>query len=104
ALMLGLKLNLGGSPDHIQAIISTAPGAGDRGARRRYLDLRDTVPGGTGYLERLADHDELGRILAGAREAIARCPCHEEGRAACYRCLLGEAEDHEHGLVRRTLA
>ncbi len=106
ALMLGLKLNLGGSPDHLRVLVSSAPvqdGAED-GNRRRFLVIRDTVPGGTGYLERLTDFEELGDILRGARDLIYRCQCREEGRKACYRCLLSEADYGEEEVVSRGLA
>jgi hypothetical protein len=106
ALMLGLKLNLGGSPDHLRVLTSSAPvrDGAEEGSRRRFLVVRDTVPGGTGYLERLTDFDELGRILSSARELIYRCPCRGEGRKACHRCLLSEADYGEEELVSRSLA
>ncbi len=104
ALMLGLRLNLGGSPDHLRVLISSSPGGQEAGSRRRYLVVRDTVPGGTGYLERLTDFEELCRILSLARQTIYRCECRDEGRRACYRCLLSEADWGEEELVSRELA
>lgn len=104
ALLLGLKLSLGGSPDHIESLLTDEPGGGDLGTRRRFVVLRDTVPGGTGYLERLADERELRRTLALARDAIARCPCRDRGEVACYRCLLSERTYAGEGVIRRDLA
>jgi len=106
ALMLGLKLNLGGSPDHLRVLVSSAPvrGGAEDGSRRRFLVIRDTVPGGTGYLERLTDFEKLGNIFRGARDLIYRCQCREEGRKACYRCLLSEADYGEEEIVSRSLA
>jgi ATP-dependent helicase YprA (DUF1998 family) len=103
ALLLGLQLHFGGTPDHLRAVLSDAPGGSD-GGRRRFLVIHDIVPGGTGYLERLADPDALKGILEVARSEIARCPCKDEGRAACHRCLLGHADHGDADIVARRLA
>ena len=100
ALLFGLQLHFGGTPDHLRAVVSDAPGGSD-GGRRRFLVIHDIVPGGTGYLERLADPDALKGILEVARSEIARCPCKDEGRAACHRCLLGHADHGDCGHRRR---
>ena len=103
ALMLGLRLDFGGEPDHLSIITSDYPGSGGPG-RRRFLVVHDLVPGGTGYLGRLADPDRLRSILEGARTAIARCECQDEGRQACHRCLLAGVAPQEIGIVTRALA
>ncbi len=104
ALMLGLRLDLGGSPDHLRVLTSSSPGGEESGSRRRFLVIRDTVPGGTGYLERLTDFRQLGEILRQARDLITHCECREEGRKACYRCLMSEAGYGEEEIVDRKLA
>ncbi|MEZ5249960.1 MAG: DUF1998 domain-containing protein [Ilumatobacteraceae bacterium] len=101
--MLGLRLDFGGEPDHLSIITSDYPGSGGPG-RRRFLVVHDLVPGGTGYLGRLADPDRLRSILEGARTAIARCECQDEGRQACHRCLLAGVAPQEIGIVTRALA
>ncbi len=103
ALLFGLQLHFGGTPDHLRAVVSDAPGGSD-GGRRRFLVIHDIVPGGTGYLERLADPEALKGILEVARSEIARCPCKDEGRAACHRCLLGHADHGDADIVARRLA
>jgi ATP-dependent helicase YprA (DUF1998 family) len=103
ALLLGLQLHFGGTPDHLRIVLSDAPG-GEDGGRRRFLVVHDIVPGGTGYLERLADPHALKGILEAARAEIARCPCKDEGRAACHRCLLGHADHGDADIVARRLA
>ena len=103
ALLFGLQLHFGGTPDHLRAVVSDAPGGSD-GGRRRFLVIHDIVPGGTGYLERLADPEALKGILEVARAEIARCPCKDEGRAACHRCLLGHADHGDADIVSRRLA
>ena len=104
ALLLGLRLNFGGDPRHLRVITADAPGGSSASSRRRFLVLHDTIPGGTGYLGRLADPDRLGALLDQARTAIARCPCRDEGRVACHRCLLSAVDRDEIELVSRPLA
>jgi ATP-dependent helicase YprA (DUF1998 family) len=103
ALLLGLRLDFGGEPQHLAVVTTDFPGSGGPG-RRRFLVLHDTVPGGTGYLGRIADPERLRVLLDRARETIARCPCRSEGRAACHRCLLGGIDPSEIELVSRPLA
>jgi hypothetical protein len=103
ALLLGIKARLGGNPDHLNVTTSDSPNSNGQG-RRRFLVLYDQVPGGTGYLGPLADPKQIHEILIAAREQIARCPCRNEGRPACHRCLLGVVDRWEYDLVRRDLA
>jgi replicative superfamily II helicase len=103
ALLLGLRLDFGGDPDNLDVALSDFPNPGGQG-RRRFLVLHDRVPGGTGYVERVADPERLGAILIKAREFISRCACRDEGRAACHRCLLGACGPHEIEFVSRAVA
>ncbi len=103
ALMLGLRLDFGGDPDNLDIELTDFPNPGGQG-RRRLLALHDRVPGGTGYIGRVADPDRLGRILEQARDYISRCLCRSEGRAACHRCLLGSARPREIEFVSRAVA
>jgi ATP-dependent helicase YprA (DUF1998 family) len=103
ALLLGLRLDFGGEPEHIAVLTCDYPGSGGPG-RRRFLAIHDTVPGGTGYLGRIADPDRLRTILEAARHAISVCPCRDEGRVACHRCLLGAVAPSELEYVSRNLA
>ena len=103
ALMLGLREDFGGELDHLGVLRSELPNRAGQG-RYRFLVLYDAVPGGTGYLDRLADPDRVRRILDAARTVIARCPCQGEGRPACHRCLLGVVDRNEYELVSRELA
>jgi len=103
ALLLGLRDDFGGEPSHLSVIRSSAPNRGGQG-RRRFLVLYDSVPGGTGYLARLADPERVRSILEAARRLISTCPCQHEGRVACHRCLLGVVNRHDYDLARRELA
>ena len=103
ALLLGLRADFGGDPDHLQIISSDMPNRGGQG-RLQFLVLYDRVPGGTGYLSRLADPERVKQILEAGLEVLIRCPCRAEGRRACHRCLLGVVDRHEYDHVSRDLA
>lgn len=101
AIMLGLREVIGGSPEHLDvATISDALWAPDR----RALLIHDTVPGGTGYLAEFADHTKVFAVLAAARRIVRECPCRDEERLACHRCLLPFAAPHEMDKVSRLAA
>jgi ATP-dependent helicase YprA (DUF1998 family) len=108
-IRLGLRVSFGGDPDHVEVVTSDMPASvaqhgSAAGSRRNFVVLYDTVPGGSGYLDRLADPARLKVIFEGARQLIASCPCSEEGLQACHRCLLGVAERSEIPHVSRYLA
>ncbi|HQE31239.1 MAG TPA: helicase-related protein [Propionibacteriaceae bacterium] len=86
ALLLGLRDQFGGSPDHIGVVEVRDPGIG--GATTPALLLHDKVPGGTGYLADLANPADLWALLVRAYGTVHDCPCADEGRLACHRCLL----------------
>ncbi|MCZ0970975.1 DUF1998 domain-containing protein [Streptomyces albulus] len=68
------------------------------GLTRNHLVLYDSLPGGTGYLQRLVEHDgeEFRAVLAGAQEYLRECPCKKGPRQACHLCLLGYAPDRDY--------
>jgi ATP-dependent helicase YprA (DUF1998 family) len=103
ALLLGLREDFGGNPDHLQVLASDMPNRGGQG-RLQFLVLYDRVPGGTGYLSRLADPARVREILQAGLDVLVRCPCRAEGRRACHRCLLGVVDRHEYDHVSRDLA
>lgn len=101
AIMLGLREVIGGSPEHLDvATITDALRAPDQ----RALLIHDTVPGGTGYLAEFADHTKVFAVLAAARQIVRECPCRDEDRLACHRCLLPFAGPHEMDKVSRLTA
>lgn len=88
AVQLGLQETMGGAPDHLRVAVVPQPADGTSGQVRTALLLHDTVPGGTGYLTELADPARLWAILVRAAQVLHDCPCQDEGRASCHRCLL----------------
>lgn len=86
-LQLGLKKYYKGNPDHVAfEFYSEFNKANDR--FDRYLIMYDTVPGGTGYLQKLFDPKEFTNLLNEAYNAIRDCSCKESGKDGCYRCIL----------------
>ena len=105
ALMLGLRDSFGGDPSHLRVVESDFPApGGDPDDRNRFVVLHDTVPGGTGYLPRLADPNELRGILSRARDLITTCECQTRGKPGCHKCLYGGIGRHELPRVSRVVA
>jgi len=102
ALLLGLRAVLGGDPDHLDVVtaIDPAPGQGQRWA----MVLHDVVPGGTGYLSRFTEPEEVRRLLEAALAVVATCECKSEAVAACHRCLLPHVAPFQAPLARRDRA
>ncbi|GAB3606748.1 DEAD/DEAH box helicase [Conyzicola nivalis] len=103
ALLLGLRELMGGAPDHIQIAQITEP-LGGAGEVADALLLHDVVPGGTGYLAELARPARVWALLHAAWERVRDCPCREEERLACHRCLLPFAAPWQTGEVARETA
>jgi ribosomal protein L37AE/L43A len=98
ALHLGLARRYGGDPDHIRSTPATEPDR-ETGLTRHHLVLYDALPGGTGYLQRLADGEhaeEFRAVLAEARQVLRTCPCKDGPRRACHLCLLGYARERDY--------
>ncbi|MEU3931572.1 DEAD/DEAH box helicase [Streptomyces sp. NPDC029044] len=104
-LRAGIAETYGGNPDHLEAVVASMPDQSGGGEiRRRFLVVYDTLPGGTGYLHRLADPATFRDVLVAARHRIDICPCKEEGKAACHRCLLCHVSGTEYAHVSRAAA
>ncbi len=103
AVLMGLRTEFGGSPDHIGVAVvadPTTPGETTLPA----LLLHDQVPGGTGYLAKLANAEDVWRMLYSAWKTLHECECQNEGRLACHRCLLPYATAWEVPHVSRMSA
>ncbi|MRK01382.1 DEAD/DEAH box helicase [Aeromicrobium sp. S22] len=104
ALLLGLREMIGGAPDHLAVEAIVDPTLSDGGDNHDALLLHDIVPGGTGYLADLADAETFWSILRRAWEVVRDCPCQDENRLSCHRCLLPFAGRGGVGLVSRQAA
>jgi len=103
ALRSGIAAHYRGHPDHLRVASASMPDQ-ETGERRRFLVLYDALPGGTGYLHRLADPAAFAAVLTAARTVIESCACAQEGRQACHRCLLTYVPAEDHPLVSRNEA
>lgn len=101
ALLLGLRDSFGGEPSHLRVLNTEFPAANDPGQRIKLVVVHDTVPGGTGYLPRLADPDRLESILRRAVDLINSCDCQNRGLPACHKCLYGSVDRLELPRVTR---
>ena len=92
AMSAGLRKFFGGDPNHLELSVHSEPTVSAEGARRRFLVVFDTVPGGTGVLVELARDGgaKLKKVFECAREILVNCECAErEDAKACYLCLYG---------------
>lgn len=90
---LGLKKYFNGNPQHI-AISEYSEYNQLTGKFDRYLVLIDTVPGGTGYLEKLFDFVNFSKLLSLAYEEIKNCSCQHYGKDGCYRCIYSYSNQY----------
>lgn len=105
AVLLGLRDSFGGDPSHLRVLQTDFPTpGGEPDQRTRFVVIHDTVPGGTGYLPRLADPERLRAILMRAVDLIATCDCQTRGRPGCHRCLYTGIHRNEIPFVSRDLA
>ncbi|MET0494359.1 MAG: DEAD/DEAH box helicase [Actinoplanes sp.] len=88
AVLLGLREQIGGHPDHLRVEHVVDPTLSDGTDNHDALLLHDVVPGGTGYLADLATPERLRDLLTLAWERVHDCECRHEERLACHRCLL----------------
>ena len=88
SLQLGLKLHFGGKVDHLQIAYQSEP-VGDQGARKHFIVLYDSVPGGTGYLPSLiTDQLVLKEVFKAAYSKMSDCSCYDGTMDGCYRCIM----------------
>ena len=86
-LMAGLRLFYKGNPNHIkmwdyQEFNKTTQ------RFDKYLVLYDSIPGGTGYLEKLFDTQRFSELLLLSYLHIKECNCQHNGKDGCYRCIF----------------
>ncbi|WP_055522615.1 DEAD/DEAH box helicase [Streptomyces graminilatus] len=103
ALRLGVDLHFGGDPQHLATTVASMPD-NESGERRWFLVLFDSLPGGTGYLDRLTDPTAFRDTLIKAYEMLKDCPCAEEQRRACHRCLHRYTPEPLQDIVSRQAA
>ncbi|NLG33364.1 MAG: DUF1998 domain-containing protein, partial [Syntrophomonadaceae bacterium] len=104
AFMLGMK-EFFGNVDHLRACLSEVPVA-DADYRKQYLVIYDSVPGGTGYLKQLMQHDNaMTDILEKALAVLEDCSCkNDPQKDGCYHCLYAYRQSNNIGQISRSRA
>ncbi|MEE6309537.1 DEAD/DEAH box helicase [Plantactinospora veratri] len=103
ALRMGVDLHFGGDPQHLDTTVASMPDL-KSGERRWFLVLFDSLPGGTGYLDRLTKADDFRDVLAKAYDVLRECACKDEQRRACHRCLHRYTPEQLQDVVSRATA
>lgn len=108
ALHLGLRLVFQGKVDHLRSLPLSLQ---ESRYTSHWLFLYDTVPGGTGYLERMASADIFESVLRSALRTMLECSCNQHQDAdevqrkdGCYRCLYRYQDNRYDSVVSRDAA
>ncbi|WP_405767385.1 DEAD/DEAH box helicase [Streptomyces sp. NBC_01538] len=104
ALFAGIAARYGGDPDHIEIAAASMPDSPEQLGSdfpRRFLVVYDRLPGGTGYLHRLASAAGFREVLLKAREVIENCPCQQKELDGCHQCLLRRVPPSDYDRVSR---
>lgn len=100
---LGLKKYFRGNPDHIR-VLDYKEFNHKTDKFDRFLVLYDTIPGGTGYLEKLFDYKEFSYLLRLSYEAIRDCTCQLEEKDGCYKCIYSYSNQYNRADLSRERA
>ncbi len=100
---LGLRRYYRGNPQHIN-VSHYAEFNSQTLKKDRYLILYDIIPGGTGYLEKLFQPEEFGKVLKLAHKAIRECQCQHHGKDGCYHCIFTYTNQFEQEELSRQKA
>ncbi len=105
AIQLGLKKYFKGSIDHIKSTVFNEPlNEGD--ARRHYLVIYDSIPGGTGYLKELMRNpDNLFKLIEFAFHTLDVCSCNSDpSKDGCYKCIFAYRDRQKMSIISRDVA
>lgn len=100
---LGMRYYYQSSPDHIR-IEEYHEKNRITDQMDSYLVMYDTIPGGTGYLSKLFNKQEFGKLMRVAYEHIRDCQCQYEGKDGCYHCILTYGNQYNRRNLSRRLA
>ena len=86
AFDLGMRKTFEGRISHLRAEIVCEFGLAV--GRMYNVYVYDTVPGGTSYLQEIAeDISKLRKVFERARDHLNTCPCQHDDKDGCYRCV-----------------
>ncbi|MFL5766097.1 MAG: DEAD/DEAH box helicase [Bacteroidia bacterium] len=92
-LELGLKKYYKGNPQHL-SFVNYSEFNSKNSRFDKYLVIHDSIPGGTGYLEKLFNPGEFTDVITKAYLAIRDCGCQYKGKDGCYRCIFTYSNQH----------
>lgn len=100
---LGLKKYFKGNPEHIR--ISVYSEYNHITTKfDKYLVLYDSIPGGTGYLEKLFNVEEFSKLLVAAYKEIKNCSCQFMDKDGCYHCIYSYSNQYHQSELSRAKA
>jgi len=99
----GLRHYYNGNPQHLE-IRDYAEYNHATKKTDRFLMMFDTIPGGTGYLEKLFEKEAFSAMLKLGYEAIRDCGCQHIGKDGCYHCIFSYTNQYERGILSRSKA
>lgn len=100
---LGLKKYFNGNPQHLR-IVNYKEYNHTTNKFDRYLVMYDSIPGGTGYLEKLFDSKAFSKLLNNAYQEIKACTCQHNGKDGCYRCIYSYTNQYDQEELSRAQA
>ena len=106
ALMAGVAAKYGGDPDHLDVVAATMPDAQEPGPAGAGGSSSCTTPCRAAPATCSGSPTRPSSATCSRRPAAssADCPCQDEAKRACHRCLLGHVSDDEFALVSRAEA
>ena len=104
ALLLGLREDFGGDPDHLEVALADSPNDQRSGSTAIPRALRRRCPAAPATWPAWPTPTGCRRSSSRPARSSPAVPCSTEGRPACHRCLLGVVDRREYDLVRRDLA
>ena len=89
ALLLGLREQLGGAPDHLAVVQVADPTTRRAGPRpRRRCSCTTSCPAAPATSPSSPTRRGCGTCCTAPTYVVRDCPCADEPRLACHRCLL----------------
>ncbi|MBN1600876.1 MAG: DEAD/DEAH box helicase [Chitinispirillaceae bacterium] len=100
---LGLKKYFKGNPEHIR--ISVYSEYNHITTKfDKYLVLYDSIPGGTGYLEKIFNVNEFSKLLLASYKEIKSCSCQYMDKDGCYHCIYSYSNQYHQAELSRAKA
>ena len=104
ALMAGVAAKYGGDPDHLDVVAATMPDQETGRPAGGSSSCTTRCRAAPATCSASPTRPSSATCSQHARRIVADCPCQDEGKRACHRCLLGHISDDKFDLVSRAEA